>query len=254
MMKRIVLLVALAALVIVVGVAGSMYWAVTSDQQYYVAALERTPATADESSQQLESRFSVLAGDVQSVGKWQTVLTDAEVNGWLAYKLPESFPDLLPEEIRDPRVAITPESVILAARSNVAGVETVVSVFVEPYVTEEGDLALELQQVLAGALPIPTKEILEKVRRATQRMELPIRWTRDGANAVMIVDRELWDSAVEQHRVLEAIELGEGELFLTGQTDEVATDETVADGEAERAGGSSPASELEAASDPPRDE
>lgn len=221
MVKRIVLLVALGVTLVVALGAGSMYWAVTSEQQYYRAALERTPPAPDLSSQQLESRFTALAGDVQSVGKWQTVLTDAEVNGWLAYKLPQSFPDMLPKEIQDPRLAITPESVILAARSNVAGVETVVSVFVEPYVTEDGDLALELQQVLAGALPIPTKDIIDQVRRGTQRAGLPIRWTRNGPNTVMIVDRELWDTEVAQHRVLEAIELGEGQLFLTGKTDEV---------------------------------
>jgi hypothetical protein len=73
------------------------------------------------------------------VGEWRTVISADELNGWLATKLPEAFPELLPKSIRDPRVAITPDAVFLAAQSTIAGVDTVVSVEVEPFVTTDGD-------------------------------------------------------------------------------------------------------------------
>ncbi|WP_425400506.1 hypothetical protein [Aeoliella sp.] len=229
MIKRVILLVLLAVVTVLLLGAGSMYLAVTSSQPYYAVALEQPPEVLEEGSRQLESRFTTLSSDLEHEGDWRTVVSADEVNGWLAYKLPESFPELLPQEIRDPRVAITPEQLILAARSDVAGVDTVVSVLVEPYVTEDGDLAIELQQVLAGMLPVPTKDIVDRLQIAVRRARLPIRWSRNGANTVMIVDRELWDHEITQHRTLEAIELSEGELFLSGRTEEVDVEVGVAE-------------------------
>lgn len=225
MIKRVILLVLLAAVTVLLLGAGSMYWAVTSAQPHYVAALEEPAELLEEGSRQLENRITTLSSDLEQTGQWRTVVSANEVNGWLAYKLPESFPNVLPKEIRDPRVAITPEQLILAARSDLAGVDTVVSVLVEPYVTEEGDMAIELQQVLAGVLPVPTKDLIDRLQIAVRRARLPIRWTRNGANTVMIVDRELWDREITQHRTLESIELADGEMFLSGRTEKVQVDE-----------------------------
>lgn len=221
MIKRLLLLSFAVLVVAILFGAGSMYWAVTSAQPHYVAALEEPAESLQESSRQLESRFTTLTSDLQSEGEWQTVITASELNGWLAFKLPESFPDMLPEEINDPRIAITPDMLVAAARSDVAGVDAVISVMVEPYVTEDGDLAVELKQVLAGSLPVPTKELVDRLRRATRRARLPIRWTQSGGNTVMIVAREIWDTDETQHRVLEAIELADGEMFLSGRTERV---------------------------------
>ncbi|WP_442482260.1 hypothetical protein [Aeoliella sp. SH292] len=225
MIKRIVLLVLLVAITVLLLGTGGAYWAVSSAEPRYVAALEQPPEMLEESSRQLESRITTLSSDLQSEGNWQTVVSADELNGWLAYKLPESFPELLPKEIRDPRVVITPSEVVLAARSEVAGIDTVVSVIVEPYVTEEGDLAIELRQVLAGALPVPTKDIIDRLRRATARAGLKLRWTQNGGNTVMIIGREMWDTEDTQHRVLEALELADGEMFLSGKTEEVEVEE-----------------------------
>ncbi len=174
-----------------------------------------------EGSRQLESRFTTLHSDLQSQGRWQTVVSADELNGWLAYKLPESFPDMLPKEIRDPRIAITQQHVILAARSELAGVDAVVSIFVEPFVTEDGDLAIQLDQVLAGALPVPTSDMVARVALRHWRARLPIRWTQNNGKTVMIVARELWDREKAQHRTIDTIELAVGEVFLTGRTEAI---------------------------------
>lgn len=221
MIKRLLLFALLAVVGVVVCVGGGMYWAVTTAQPYYHVALQQPPEVLQESSRQLENRFSTLHSDLQSQGTWHTVVSADELNGWLAYKLPESFPDVLPKEIRDPRVAITAEQVIFAAKSELAGVEAVVSVFVEPFVTDDGDLAVELQQVLAGSLPVPTADLIDRVARGTRRAGLPIRWTQSEGKTVMIVARELWDTEQTQHRTLDALELAEGEMFLSGSTETV---------------------------------
>ncbi len=221
MLRRMLLIGLLAVVAVLLCAAGGMYWAVTSAQPYYEAELQKPREVLRESSRQLESRFTTLHSDLQSQGTWQTVISADELNGWLAYKLPESFPDLLPEEVRDPRVAITAQDVILAARSNLGGVNAVVSVFVEPFVTDEGDLAVQLNQVLAGSLPIPTTDVIHRLSRATRRAGLPIRWTQSDGKTVMIVANELWNSEENQNRTLDAVELADGEMFLSGRTEVV---------------------------------
>lgn len=219
--KRIVAALVLAGLLVAIVTTASLYSAVTQVHPYYRAALERPPEELEEQSHQLESRFSALHSDVQDIGEWRTVISADELNGWLATKLPEAFPELLPESIKDPRVAITPEAVFLAAQSNIAGVDTVVSVEVEPFVTTEGDLALEVRHVLAGTLPLPKNDLFEQLSKATRGLKLPIRWTQNEGNPILLVERGTWDSADEQQRVLEALELAEGELFLSGRTKNV---------------------------------
>lgn len=221
MLKRLLLVSLLVCIAFLLGGAGGVYWAMTSTQPYYTNALAQDPAILEAHSRQLESRITALHSDTQTEGQWRTVVAADEINGWLALKLPESFPDLLPSAIRNPRTAITPNAVIVAAQSDVAGVETVVSVVVDPYVTEEGDLAIEINQVLAGALPVPNKEVIERLTVATRQAQLPIRWTQNAGRSVMIVARSLWENGDRQQRVLEAIELAEGELFLSGRTETV---------------------------------
>ncbi|QDU57722.1 hypothetical protein [Aeoliella mucimassa] len=218
MLKRIILL-AILGVILVLGIgAGSMYWAVTSTQPYYELALEQPVEVLEESSRQLENRFTTLTSDVQAEGEWQTVISAQEVNGWLAFKLPESFPNLLPQEVQDPRVTITADDLILAARAHKSGMDVVISVYLEPFVTEEGDLAVEIKQVLAGSLPWPTKELVDQLGRESNRVGLPVRWTQSDGNTVMIVEHGLWDTEDAQQRVLEAIELADGEMFLSGRT------------------------------------
>lgn len=226
MIKRVLLIGLLAVIAVVLCAASGMYWAVTSAQPYYEAELQKPREVLRESSRQLESRFTALHSDLQSQGIWQTVISADELNGWLAYKLPESFPDLLPEEVRDPRVAITEQEVIMAARSNLGGVDAVVSVFVEPFVTDGGDLAVQLNQVLAGSLPVPTTDLIQRLSRATRRAGLPIRWTQSDGKTVMIVAHKLWDSEENQHRTLDAIELADGEMFLSGRTEVIEAEPT----------------------------
>lgn len=218
--KQIVVVIILAGLLVALATTASLYSAVTQVHPYYRAALERDPVVLEEQSHQLESRFSALHSDVQDEGLWQTVISADELNGWLATKLPESFPDLLPKTIRDPRIAITPTAVFLAAQSKVAGVDTVVSVEVEPFVTTEGDLAIELRQVLAGTLPLPKSEIFEQLSKATERLRLPLRWTQNEGNTILLVERRMWDGE-HQHRVLQALELAEGQLYVSGRTENV---------------------------------
>ncbi len=220
-MKKLLLLGLLIGVVVVgVGLSG-MYWAVTTTQPYYLEALQEDPVALEEKSRQLESRFTALQSDLQSEGEWQTVVAADEINGWLALKLPELFPKAIPADIRDPRIAITSEAVLLAAATDVSGVGTVVSVAFEPFVTEEGDLAIEIQAVFAGALPLPSKEIIDKLSQVTQNAGLPIRWTQNNGRKVMVIERQLWDTGEGERRVLEAIELSEGRLFLSGRTEKV---------------------------------
>jgi len=219
MWKRLIVLGLLVVIAVVASSLGGMYWAVTSAQPFYQAALEQDPVEQEEKSQQLESRFTTLHSDLQNQGEWRSAIAADEINAWLATKLPESFPNMLPEQIREPRVAISAEEVKLAALSDVAGVETVLSVAFEPFVTEDGDLAIELRQVLAGSLPMPSQNIVQRLATATKRMNLPIRWTQNQGNAVMVLERRLWDTESGENRVLNAIELADGELFLTGYTE-----------------------------------
>ena len=204
---------------------GTTWWAysaVTQPPDFYQQILDADPEQMAEGSRQLESRVSALVSDAQKPGTWQSTITAEEMNGWLAVKLPESYPDLLPSEIKDPRVALSPEAFRLACRTQFGRVESVVTLALDAYVTDQNVLAIEIKTAHAGTLPLPTAPIAKDLAAGTAKTDLPVRWTQSGGQHVMLVDIDGWGDDTDEVRRLERVELADGALFLSGVTGEVS--------------------------------
>lgn len=105
-------------------------------------------------------------------GQWRMVLTEDQINGWFTNNLPREFPDAMPDEIDDPRVAITPDRFQAACRYKSGALETVLSLDLKLYLTDEPRVvAAQLQSVRAGVLPIPPTKVLQPLADAAQAQQ-----------------------------------------------------------------------------------
>jgi uncharacterized protein YpmS len=214
---RIAAIVVFAAVGIVAATLGSIYWAMGRVRPFYSMALQLEPATLEVGSRELESRATVLYSEARQPGPWQAAFTAEQINGWLALQLAEVYGDALPDEFSEPRVAIDDDRFTLGFRARRGGVDTVVSADASVMLTENGEIAIRLKSLQAGALPLPIMQIADEISRACQELSLPVRWTQDAGEPVALVDVNQ-DAAKAKRIHLDTIELRDGAVYLAGHT------------------------------------
>jgi len=170
----------LLLVVLVVGGAllGFAYYRVKQAPAFYEQAMEATPTQQVEAGDELERRLLDLRNDARRSGQWSSEFSAAQINGWLATHLERKFQDQgLPDDVKDPRVAISGGKLKLGFRY-LGEVETVVSVEIEPYLTDKTNVvAIRLHGIHAGKLPIPRKMALEAVSDAARQANWKLVWT-----------------------------------------------------------------------------
>ncbi|MHB8865212.1 MAG: hypothetical protein ACYC6N_22770 [Pirellulaceae bacterium] len=220
---------ALAALggVAILGIAWAAWRGALCCVPNFYAEAVAVPASAyQESGEALERNVLALHHEVQEKAVWSTVITDDQVNGWLAVDLPEKFPQLLPAEIQDPRVAFQTDRLQLACRFSSPQWTSVVSVALEVRLAEEPNtLAVRIRGARAGLIPLPLTRLLDHITAAAQRVDVPLRWAQvEGDPVAMVTIVELSPLEDGTQPQLERIEVREGELHLVGHTVSVAND------------------------------
>jgi len=221
----------LLAIVIVVGL-WEAYRAVRHVQPFYRDAVQMGQIELEQAGRELETQASALYSNVEEAGQWSAVFTQEQLNGWMATELSTNYRDFLPENIRDPRIAISPEKIQVGFLSTQTGFDTVISIDAEVFLTKPGVLAIRLLSVRAGSLPLPPGQIAAEIRAASQSWSLPVRWTQSEGAVVALVDLADPLSSEDEVVTVEGFELLPGEIFITGQT-ERPTDSTLQDPETE---------------------
>jgi len=215
---RIAAVCSVALLIVLVAALWAAYQAVRRVRPFYQQALQLDAQELKRGSREMESRAAALYSDTQQPGRWQAVFTDEQINGWLSVQLAQSHADQLPEGVREPRVAISPEAVTLGFRTSLGGTETVVTVDAAAFVTDSGAIAVRLASVHAGTLPLPVLQVADEIATACQGLSLPVRWTRLEGQPVAMIDVQGNASADGRQIVIDSIELGEGSLYVEGHT------------------------------------
>lgn len=211
-----VLLAVLAILAVVAGFA--LYRATQHVPEFYRRAVAVDPASQRAASDQMLKRTTALAGDVRKEGRWQAVFTADQINGWLAVDLAKNHPQLLPAAIRDPRVAITPENLVLACRYRDGKIESVLSLTVDAYLAEPNLIGLRIRRARAGSLPLPLDDVLREISRATDQLEWRVDWRQAGGDPVAQVRVPAPANKEDKLVRIESLRLGEGEIYVAGTT------------------------------------
>jgi hypothetical protein len=206
------------AAVLLAALSGA-YFAARQVRPFYEHALRVEPAALEQGSRELESRATVLYSDARQPGQWQALFTAEQINGWLATQMTEDRASELPADIRDPRIAITPNLVTLGFRTLSGGIETVVSVDAAVLLTTDGTVAIRLVSVKAGALPLPVMQVADELAAACQELSLPVRWTQEAGQPVAVVELHREASTDKRQFFIDSIELGDSEVYVAGHTE-----------------------------------
>ncbi|MEX2092328.1 MAG: hypothetical protein WD971_06605 [Pirellulales bacterium] len=216
--RRIVVIALLAVTSLVAAALGGVYVAMGRARPFYVQALQLDLQTLEVGSRELESRATALYSEARQPGEWRAAFTADQINGWLALKLAEVYANAVSDGISEPRVAIGDDRLTLGFRARRGGLETVVSADASVMLTDDGDVAIRLLSVHAGALPLPVMQVADDVSQACQKLSLPVRWTQDNGQPVALVDVNQNSGKQAKQLFIDAVELRDGAIYLAGHT------------------------------------
>jgi len=192
------------------------YLALRHVPEFYEEALVVDRARLERASDEMLQRTAALASDLKRDGRWEVLVTQDQLNGFLAVELPRNHPELLPERVSEPRVAIDPEGIRLGCRYRQSdGLESVVWVVVQPYVEQPDQIALRITAAKAGALPVPLAKVTRYLSDAAAREGVHLEWLRMGDDPLARVN--LPELEVDGHLVhIDQVRLGQGEIYVSG--------------------------------------
>ena len=204
---------------------GSGWWAYRASQQvpdFYAAAIADEPVRGPHAGDPFEQQVLELRNEVRRPGTWQAVFTEEEINGWLTVDLPEKFPHALPADVKEPRVAIIGERVLVGCRYEGGSVSTVFSLEVEPHLTSDPNVvALRIRKARAGALPIPLTQLIERTTKAARRIDPAFRWEQIDGDPVALITIPPDQSAAGNRRIkVTSLRVQDKTIVIAGETEE----------------------------------
>jgi hypothetical protein len=173
------------------------------------------PVRQAESKRFMEQSLQ-LYNDIVNEPRWQASFTDQEVNAWLSEDLVEHFADMIPSGVHEPMVAFEMDRAILAFEMDRGPIRSVITVVARVRVPEGNVLALTLEKINAGVLPVPPDQLIDKINEQAQLRGLNIRWEKDG-NLPMALLRYTPDQK-RRDVVLERIQIVNGQILLAGRS------------------------------------
>ena len=213
-------LVVAGVVLLLLAVGGGWIWlAVRHVPHFYVDALAVDPVVQKQASDKMVRRTTALASDVRKDGHWDAVFTADQINGWLAVDREENHPQLIPHEFHDPRVAIHDGQLIVGCRYESQQINTVLSLTVDVYLQSPNVLALRIQRARAGAVPLPLKDVTNRLVSACENLGCKVELREVGADPLLLLTLPLPANSGRDGTIrVETVELHEGELHVAGQT------------------------------------
>ena len=196
---------------------GALYFAARWQPSFYLPAVN----VADVDYQVVENQISDLLAAIETEGEWKFTFSEDHINKWIDTDLHKSLPRVVPNYIRDPRVAIRDEFAQVAGEYRNGNVSLVLSICVEPVLSDKpNEIGIRLSNSKIGAVPGLMAEATKQVHWATRRGRMLIRWRdRDGSTpeAIITLPRHLF-AAKGKKVTIEDVTMTEGRIHVVGST------------------------------------
>jgi hypothetical protein len=219
-MSRKSVVLGLGILLFLAGSAGATLLLLVRHEPHFY---RRAAVPPGQERKDLSKKFSSDAGSfllrIKDSPAWSDTFSEEQINSFLEedFVLSEAKTLTLPEHITDVRVAFEPDRIRLGFRYRVGGFSTVVSINMRVWLPkgESNVVALEIQGIRAGALPISAQSILERLTEAANSNNLKLSWYRHGGNPVAILR---FQSDQRSSVQLENLDLHPGKIYIKGQS------------------------------------
>lgn len=158
-----------------------------------------------------------LRNDICNESTWEAVFSDQEVNAWLAEDLVAYFADQIPPEVHEPRIAFAADRITFAFQLDQGPFRSVIWVVARARVPEDNVLALTLEKIRAGMIPISAERIIKPLTVQARDHGLDINWSHE--EGLPVAQIRFRPDQVRSDVVLEKLKIRQGQIRLSGRSD-----------------------------------
>lgn len=178
MTRKVLLPVGTGILLIVICGVAAMRWATRQAPDFYETALasDPSPAARHEAARKFAEQTARLVHDIQYAAKWREEFSQSRVNAWLADELPEQYAEQIPDGVSDPRVQFEDGLVRFGFRLSNSRFDGIVSLAVRPAVTGPNRVAITVESLSAGLLPLTPAAFTDDVSEQLDHYDIEHNW------------------------------------------------------------------------------
>lgn len=208
--------IAIALLLTVAGGAGSIYWAAVQVPDFYQQALteQPDPVVRKAEAKRFVQRTLRLVDDIKHSDSWSEEFEQQQINSWLAEELHRKYADAVPKGVSEPRVNLVDGVIEIGFHYRHKDWSGIVSLRLRPWVPEENQLALEIESIKAGLVPIPLDDVIKELSAKFNADSWKLEWSQSNGNDVLIVH---FESEKEDEPVLTGVQVEEGVVRVAGE-------------------------------------
>ena len=213
----------LAMVLLVLLLLGLGYFYYTSQQlpEFYAAAMKQEPAEAKALGTQLETNALDIYNSARSSTSWQGELSEDEINGWLASELPVKFPDLLPENIKEPRVMLKDDDLSIACRCSYQDLQGVLVGSFDLFCTDvPNQIAIRIKSIKMGFAPFPVTQFADQITETLKNSGFESSWTELDGDPVLLIDVHEKHLVIDEYYLIEvkSFEIEDKKILFSGET------------------------------------
>ena len=221
-MSRKSVLLAVVILLLLAGGAGTgLVLLVRHVPEFYSRAGVPEGAHRQDLSKAFIGEFTNRVVDgILNKNEWDAQFTDEQINSYFAedFLTKHSAENPLPEGISDPRVALEPDRIRLGFRYGTEPWSTIVSVDMKVWLVhkEPNVVALEVQALHAGALPVSPQSFLDRLAEAADKQHISVSYYRHNTHPVVLL--QFQSNRSQPTFLLRNLELRTGMLHIAGRS------------------------------------
>ena len=213
--RRWIIAASVLAVLIIIPVAG--WLSLAYQPQFYRAIRSLSRAQREAKAKHFVANSLQLRNDITNERTWQAVFTDQEVNAWLAEELMTHFADQIPASVHEPRIAFDHDQVTFAFGLDKGPIRSVIWVVARVSVPEDNVLALSVEKVRAGVIPIAVSQVTGPLTRAARERGLDIRWMENEEPPVALIRYRPDGGRADV--VLQKLTISRGKIRFSGRSD-----------------------------------
>jgi hypothetical protein len=178
-------------IILLTGAAAGLFMLVRHEPDFYVKNALPPGKERTQRSGKFFEEFVQFCSDVRDYREWNARFEEDCINSYFDEQFVTSglAEKVLPEGITAPRIAIEEDRFRLAFRYRLGPVSSVISIDMRMWLTpkEPNVVALELQGLHAGSLPIAAQSLLEQISEAARQNNIEVTWYRHRGNPVALL-------------------------------------------------------------------
>lgn len=210
----------------------------TSQQQpeFYKAAMKQDSDENRALGSQMETNALEIYNSALFPTTWEGALSEMEINGWLASELPAKFPEMLPENIKDPRVLLEANQLTIACQCRYKDLQGILVGEFDLFCTEQpNQVAVRIGSIRLGVLPFPVTQFADVITDQLQKSGYESNWSTKDGDPLLLVTVPDDHLIIENYYRIEirSFDINDKSILITGETvelnpeDELDTQDTI---------------------------